>query len=250
MRLVIIGSGNVATVLAERFFSSGHSILQIVGRNAEKVHGLASSVGANAETEFRQILPVADVFLIAVSDDAIQTILGQLPSVEGVVAHTAGSVSKDLLNSTSSEYGVFYPLQSLKQGADTNATIPILVDGNNERAIAVLTALAESTSSQVQVAGDAQRARLHLAATVVNNFSNHLFALAYDFCRKENVSFDILLPLIKKTVENLGGNDPSMLQTGPAKRHDMGTIEKHLALLQNYAQLKDIYSLLSGSIMR
>jgi predicted short-subunit dehydrogenase-like oxidoreductase (DUF2520 family) len=249
MRLVIIGSGNVAMVLGEKFRSSGHNILQIVGRDISKLSELAASVQADAVTDVNEMSPAADVYLIAVSDDAIVNISKQLPAVTGVVAHTAGSVSKNELQN-SSEYGVFYPLQSLKKGVEKGATIPILVDGNGERAIAVLTALAESISELVQVASDEERARLHLAATIVNNFSNHLFALAYDFCRKENLSFELLLPLIKKTVDSLAGNDPSLLQTGPAKRQDFGTMEKHLILLEDYAQLKEIYVMLSESISR
>ena len=240
----------MATVLGKKFRSSGHDILQIVGRDGSSVAELAGSLQADAVTDFRQISPAADVYLIAVSDAAVGIVREQLPALKGVVAHTAGSVSLDELQSVGSNYGVFYPLQSLKKGVETNAVIPILVDGNNEQAVAVLRSLAQSISDQVQVATDAERARLHLAATVVNNFSNHLFALAYDYCREEDLSFEMLLPLIKKTVDNLGGMDPSLLQTGPAKRHDTGTIEKHLALLQKHEQLKEIYSVLSQSIMR
>ena len=240
----------MATVLAEKFLRSGHQILQIVGRNSVAVHELAGNVQAAAVTHFGKISKAADLYLIAVSDDAIEAIIGQLPLLSGIVAHTAGSVTREVLRSASRAYGVFYPLQSLTKGVESNAIIPVLVDGNNEQTLSVLQSLAESITDQVQTATDSERARLHLAATVVNNFSNHLFALAYEFCKKENLSFDILLPLIRKTADTLDENDPSILQTGPAKRHDLGTLEKHLTLLRDHAKLKEIYTLLSQSIMR
>ena len=49
-----------------------------------------------------------------------------------LVLHTAGSVSKDVLKNISYNYGVLYPLQSLRKESHEIPEIPFLVDGNND----------------------------------------------------------------------------------------------------------------------
>src|SRR5690242_21497823 len=51
------------------------------------------------------------------------------------------------------------------------------------------------SSDLVVEAGDEQRMKLHLAAVIVNNFVNHLYAMAEMYCKKEGLDFYLLLPL-------------------------------------------------------
>jgi hypothetical protein len=94
------------------------------------------------------------------------------------------------------------------------------------------------------------RVKLHLAAVMVNNFTNHLYALMETYCREEGLDFHLLLPLIKETASRLDDVSPSKTQTGPAVRNDTTTIEKHLDLLQKYPQLKRMYELFTESIIQ
>lgn len=249
MRIVIIGSGNVGHVLGKKFFEAGHDIIQVVGRNRDAVHELAILLQAGEEHTIGQVTLEADLYLFAITDDALQEMASKFHFSSGVVAHTAGSVKLDVLKNVSTDYGVFYPLQTLRKNVATPDSIPILLDGNTDHTKELLEQLARSISQNVSFADDDQRSRLHLAATIVNNFSNHLFALAYNFCKKENLDFSVLIPLIRQMTLNLGEQDPALLQTGPATREDLGTMEKHLALLEKYPALKSIYALLSQSIM-
>ena len=112
-----------------------------------------------------------------------------------------------------------------------------------------LEALANSISPRhVRQADDDARLKLHVAAVVVNNFSNHLYALIENYCKSEGLEFKELLPLIEETVSRLKDTSPSMTQTGPAIRHDKETIQKHLALLESHPQLKKVYEFLTESI--
>jgi predicted short-subunit dehydrogenase-like oxidoreductase (DUF2520 family) len=152
------------------------------------------------------------------------------------------------LKSASHHFGVFYPLQSLKKEVGHLPDIPIVIDANDASTLKVLEALAHSISDKVVEAGDEQRMKLHLAAVIVNNFVNHLYALAEMYCKKEGLDFSLLLPLIKETAERLDKIPPSHSQTGPAVRNDRVTIEKHLELLKNYPQLRKVYELLTENI--
>ena len=90
---------------------------------------------------------------------------------------------------------------------------------------------------------------MDLPIRVVNNFTNHLYALAADFCKNEKINFDVLKPLINETVERINHNSPADIQTGPAVRNDVQTIDRHLQLLNEYPELKSIYLKLTNSII-
>jgi predicted short-subunit dehydrogenase-like oxidoreductase (DUF2520 family) len=109
---------------------------------------------------------------------------------------------------------------------------------------------AQTISGTVAKAGDVERLKLHVAAVVVSNFTNHLYALAEDFCKKENIDFKLLAPLIKETAQRVEAHSPASVQTGPALRNDVFTLDKHLRLLSNHPKLKYIYLKLTDSIMK
>ena len=248
MDIVIIGTGNAATVLGIQLWRAGHTILQVWGRNAAAAIALAQELDAEACADWNVINPNAGFYLIAVSDNALPFIQQNLRLPGRLVAHTAGSVSKEVLKGVSGHYGVFYPLQSLRREITVVPEIPFLIDGNDEVAIEALRTIAGTISSQVSEAGDLQRLQLHLAAVVVNNFTNHLYALAEAWCRENNLPFHYLLPLIKETANRLEQFSPQQVQTGPAIRNDTDTIRRHLELLEKEHPLKEVYEMLTKSI--
>lgn len=251
MDIVIIGSGNVAAVLGRKFKAAGHNILQVYSRNASAASELAYVLDTESTNYKSMVNKGADVYLIAVNDDAIDEVADDLRLPGKVVAHTAASVPKEVLKNVSAHYGVFYPLQSLRKEMAVLPDVPIFFDGSDELAKKKLETLARSVSSeQVGEAGDDARARLHVAAVVVSNFTNHLYKLAEDYCRQEGLDFRQLLPLIEETALRLRNSSAAAAQTGPALRHDKETIQKHLELLANHPQLKNIYLLLTESIQQ
>jgi predicted short-subunit dehydrogenase-like oxidoreductase (DUF2520 family) len=146
-------------------------------------------------------------------------------------------------------YGVFYPLQSLRKDDIDPPLIPIFLDGSDELTKRKLELLANSISPQhVAQAGDDARLKLHVAAVFVNNFTNHLYVLAEDYCKKEGIDFKEMLPLIEETALRVKEISPSRSQTGPAERNDQETIQKHLELLESHPQLKKVYEFLTASI--
>lgn len=249
MDIVIIGSGNVATVLGRKFKAAGHTIVQVISRNAKAATLLAYEWDTESTNYFSVVNKNADVYIIAVSDDAIETVIADIKLPGKVVAHTAASVPKEILKNVSDHYGVFYPLQSLSKEMPRLPDVPLFVEGNDEKTNTVLTKLAQSISPEhVIKATEGEREKIHVAAVVVNNFTNHLYALAEDYCKKEGLNFKELIPLIQETVERLKITQPSETQTGPAVRNDVDTINKHIGLLENYPRLKKIYQTLTESI--
>lgn len=248
MKIVLIGTGNTATVLGRKLKAAGHAIVQVFGRDSMAASQLAYDLGTESTNYWNVVNREADIYILAVSDIAIEEVMKELRLHEKTVVHTAASVSKNVLKNAASHFGVFYPLQSLKKEIDHLPEIPIVIDASDDATLAELDVLAHSISSHVVEANDEQRLKMHLAAVFCNNFVNHLYALAEAYCKKEGIDFYLLLPLIKETAERLDEIPPSQSQTGPAVRNDRATIEKHLALLEHYPQLQKVYTVLTESI--
>ncbi len=251
MDIVMIGSGNVAAVLGRKFDAAGHKIVQIISRNASAATELAYEWDTESSNYFSVINKNADIYILAVSDNALTEIVHDLKLPGKVVAHTAGSVPKEVLKNVTQHYGVFYPLQSIRKEVTRLPDIPIFFEGSDDIATATLKKLAESISYQTPVfANSEDRMKLHVAAVIVNNFTNHLYALAEQYCKKEGIDFRQLVPLIEETVHRLKTNSPGDTLTGPAIRDDSATIQKHVELLKDHPQLQKIYQVLTESIQQ
>jgi len=248
LKVSILGSGNVATVFGQRIKKAGHSVLQVYSRSAENAGQLADLLDAVPTSSMADINNAADIYIIALSDDAIANAAAELGNKKGLVLHTAGSVSMKVLQNTSAEYGILYPLQSLRKEKTDYHNIPLLIDGNTPKTLDYLSDFAKTISPLVQLADDAYRLKLHVAAVFVSNFTNHLYNLAAGYCEVENLNFELLKPLIMETAERLEDYHPNAVQTGPAKRKDITTMEKHVQMLAKYPEMQEIYGMMSGSI--
>ena len=250
MEIVIIGTGNTATVLGKKFKSAGHLILQVVGRNALEAKKLAEQWGTDFTNNWNNINTAAEVYIVAVSDDAIEEVASYLKLQGKIVAHTAASVSKEVLKPVTAHYGVFYPLQTLRKKMTELPEIPIFYDGSDAKTKKILESLARSIAgNNVSEGNDEVRKKLHVAAVIVSNFTNHLYVIAEDYCKKENIDFNKLLPLIEETALRIKEISPLQAQTGPAIRHDSKTIQKHLEILKNDPGLQQLYEFLTTDIV-
>lgn len=249
MNVVLIGSGNVATVLGRLITRSNHKVIQVVSRNIDHAKMLAGELQSDYTDYNSQPDKSADIYIIAVSDMAIHECVQHFNIHDKIVVHTAGSVSKDVLKNTAYNYGVLYPLQSLRREMHEIPSIPFLVDGNNEAVVKAIFDFAKTLSPDVQVMHDEDRLKLHAAAVIVSNFTNHLYAIAEDYCRSEHVDFGLLKPLIMETALRIKDKSPSEVQTGPAARKDIHTLDKHLKILANHPKLRTTYMRLTDSIM-
>lgn len=251
MDIVIIGSGNVAAVLGRKFKHAGHHIIQLFSRNASAASALAYEWDTESTNYISLINRNADIYIVAVNDDSIPAVAKELLLPGKVVAHTAASVPMEVLSGVTEHFGVFYPLQSLRKEMNSLPDVPVFFDGSDEKAKRTLESLARSIAAEkVATAGDQDRLKLHVAAVFVSNFTNHLYALAEAYCKKEGLDFRQLLPLIEETALRIREISPKDVQTGPAFRHDAQTIQKHLELLKGHPQLQQLYQQLTDSIQQ
>ncbi len=245
IKVVVIGSGNVAQHLIRAFNNSANA--EVVQAFARKPSALFHLLDKEKITDdYSQILP-ADIYIISVSDNAIAEVSASLPFSGRFVVHTSGSTGMEHLNSKNRR-GVFYSLQTFsKDKAVDLSTIPICLESEGESDYNLLQELAEGISGSVHNISSVQRQALHVAAVFVSNFTNYMYTLGSTICADNAISFDILKPLILETADKIRYLEPVAAQTGPAVRNDSKTIERHLDFLSDKNQ-QEIYKLLTQSI--
>lgn len=247
--IVIIGSGNVATQLSLALQSAGKNILQVFGRKESMAKCLASKLEVEYVTDLSQLKKGADLYIIAIIDDALIDISKDIDLDEELVVHTSGTVCMSVFESHFKNYGAFYPLQTFSKEKNVSFDkIPICVESNSVENQWKLMKLGEELSSNVKAVNSEQRKVLHVSAVFACNFTNYFYSVAEDLMMKYELPFEFLLPLIKETADKLNHHLPTEAQTGPARRNDEKIMAKHLKMLNDHPEYKDIYELISEKI--
>ena len=107
--------------------------------------------------------------------------------------------------------------------------------------------MAESISEQVVPADSERRKKLHLAAVLACNLTNHCYRLAERVLEEEQTDFRLYLPLIEETARKVSFLSPHEAQTGPMVRYDTGVMDMQLRLLKD-ERTRQIYRLMAESI--
>ena len=259
MKISIIGSGNVGWHLGIALENHHHPICEVFSRKSEKATRLSSMLyQAKIKTDLDFSESVAELFILAVADDAINDVCEQLILPENaILAHTSGSKSLEDLqklmlihHDLPVKCGVFYPLMTFSAGKKLDLkTVPFCIEASDDETEQKLVEIAQEMSNTVYLINSDERKVLHVAAVFACNFTNHLLALAKSITDSEDLEFDLLKPIIQETFRKaLAANDPADVQTGPAIRRDKSIINRHLDYLKEDENLVEIYEVLTESI--
>jgi len=248
-KVVLIGSGNVATQLAHLFIEKGIKVLQVYSFHLDHAKQIANFTGSDTTNSLDEIRKDADLYVIAVKDDAIPEINSRLKLPGKLVIHTAGAVPLEEINLISDQTGVFYPLQTFSKTRNAYwQNIPIILEASSPETLLILKQFASEISGSVFEMNSNSRKKLHLAAVFANNFVNHLLGEAKEILDKE-IPLSILEPLVRETIDKAFSQGIEASQTGPARRHDLKTIEAHLSLLKSMPDAQNIYKVITDSII-
>ena len=209
-----------------------------------------AALGGTTWTDDPRSLAAADLYLVAVSDRAVGEVAASLPVPAGaVVAHTAGSVPLDALGGFAHR-AVLYPLQTFTAGRAVDfAQVPLFIEASDEATRGAVERFARRLSTQVYPADSQRRGALHLAGVLACNFVNALYTAGERTLAREGLPFEVLKPLIAETAAKaLASPSPAAVQTGPAVRGDLPTLERHRARLAGDALLLEIYNSMSQYI--
>ena len=252
LNFVILGSGNIAWQMSKKLKKEKQKILQVYSRKIASAKKLAAIHKCAYTSSLKKINPEADVYLFAISDDAIKNVgdkLQYLNSSNKIFIHTSGSIPSNVFKSTFDNYGVLWPPQSINKEIKIDfSKVPLCITAD-KKTLASAKKVAKLLSNNTYILNDEQKKKLHLAAVFANNFSNHMAAVAENICKENNLDFKILHPILKETFEKIIKVGPLAAQTGPASRADQKTMKQHKTLLKEDLTLQKIYTLISKDIM-
>jgi len=269
----IIGAGRVGTAFAIALRKAGYDIDLVVAkhdRNAKRAARLIgnSTIGISA-TEFRRLAPTrqdwfegSPLIIIATPDDAIKSVAQELVATlrshrkirkaspaSRVVMHTSGALSSEVLRPLQNEgfaVGSLHPLVAIsdaQSGAEWLTRSFFSLEGD-AAAIRFGRRIVRDLGGQSFTIDSDAKPLYHAAALMASPNMTALFDIAVEMLARCGLtpkrSRQILLPLVKSTLDNLVTRDPAQALTGTFKRGDITTVKKHLAAIET-AKLRDAW---------
>lgn len=243
MKISFIGSGNVATHLALAFYKCGYTIGQVWSRDFSHAQLLAGRVEARPIADLSSLSKTADIYILAISDDALFDIALDLHLSDALVLHTSGATSMDVLKPISSRYGVLWSPQTfVRDVALEYSELPFCIEGCDADTQVDIESLVGHISQNIYFTNREQRQYLHLAAVFVNNFANALYGVAQNICGQHQIPFEVLYTLINTTTQRVKWGDIRYQMTGPAVRDDKKTLDAHRNLLADDPDFLALYN--------
>ena len=247
-KIAIIGGGNVAYTFCKLLKSKGIEPYCVFVRNPEKAAKMREDLDVETVSGYAKVLE-SDLAIIAVNDDAISDVAANLVDYKGLVVHTSGTKSSNLLNG-SLRYGVFYPLQTMSKEREISFdTLPLLIYANSPDDVELLSQFAKHFSNNVAFCDDEQRKVIHLAAVYVSNFTNVMLEIGEKLLNKNGLSLDLMRPLVNEMIRKSFEMSPEKALTGPARRGDFATIGAHEKMLADNPDELAIYMILTDYII-
>jgi len=249
LKFCFIGAGNLATQLSCALQTAGFEIVQVYSRTDHSAKVLAEKLKTHYTTQRPEIVKDADIYFVALKDSVVHEVLSKVNLEGKLLVHCSGSMPMSVLKQYSTNYGVVYPLQTFSKNREVNfSEIPVFVEANNTQIRNQLTEIAKNISNNVSDLNSEKRKSLHIAAVFACNFVNHFYALSAAYLEDQEISFDVMHPLILETARKAVEMPPKQAQTGPAIRFDENIINDHLKKLSNNPELKELYNSVSRSI--
>lgn len=251
-KVAVIGAGNVAWSLAPALDAlPSVEVVAVASQTLSKAEEIASRLHDAIGITVEDIPRIkADIYLISVPDSAVAKVAAQLAgSNPGAIwAHTSGTVPLETLRPLGENLGIFYPMQTFSRGSRVEmTTVPFFINSSSPSALTTLLGIANSISSMVTTVTDDERALLHAAAVIACNFTNHMWAISSEILSRKKIPFEIMRPLVMETVRKAFEAPPDKGQTGPARRGDLTTINRHASIIGD--PYDKLYLSLSQSII-
>jgi predicted short-subunit dehydrogenase-like oxidoreductase (DUF2520 family) len=233
--LAIIGQGRVGTALAAALGADPPA----GGRNAAPV-GPVGDPAAGGRRTYAIRGPLgrgaddadADAVLLCVPDHEIAA-AAAVVAPGPLVGHCSGATPLAVLEPH--EAFSLHPLMTVTGAGTTFEGAGAAIAGTTPRALGFAQALADALAMKAVEVEDRDRAAYHAAASIASNFMVTLEAAAERVARSAGVERELLLPLVRATVENWAAMGPERALTGPVARGDRATVAAQRAAVAERA---------------
>jgi predicted short-subunit dehydrogenase-like oxidoreductase (DUF2520 family) len=226
LRVAVVGRGRLGQALASALRDAGWPVDGPLGRGAD---GMG-----------------ADVVLLCVPDGEIGAAAGTIAPGR-LVGHCSGARGLDAIPEHLERLAL-HPLMTVTAAGADFAGAGAAVAGSTPRAESVATALAESLDMRPFAVADEDRAVYHAAASVASNFLVTLQAAAERLAVAAGGDRELLVPLVRATVENWARLGPDRALTGPLVRGDEATVARQRAAVADRApELLELFDALADA---
>ena len=221
-RLAIVGRGRLGNALAKALSDGRYELAGPMGRGYDGTG--------------------ADVVLLCVPDGEIAAAAGQI-SPGPLVGHCSGATGLQPL--TPHEGFSLHPLMTVTAQGAQFAGAGAAIAGSTPRALAVAAELAESLGMHAVEVLERDRVAYHAAASIASNFLITLEAAAEQLASDAGVDRDLLVPLVRATVDNWAALGAERALTGPVARGDERTVAAQRAAVEGRApELLELFDVL------
>lgn len=255
-RVTIIGHGSVGSALRDQFQKEG-TLYSVWDRKAgacepPKIDSRGRELKNARRTGPKFDNDLGDWIFLSVPDGALETVVQQLLELpcswaQRTVVHLSGMLSPDLLRPLAEKgagTGSIHPLQTFSGVSSRKSLQGIFYSlmGDPET-IAAMAEWVTALRGKSTVVSQKQKEQLHLAAVFASNYMMALFHVADDLLEND-IRFDVLEPILETTLHNALAKGPESALSGPVRRGDAGTVQKHLSMLASDPLRHEMYRLL------
>ena len=242
----IVGAGAVGTALGAALHRAGWPVVAVASRDEARRARFRELVPtARGFAEAAPVLDEAELIILAVPDDAIPGLTGELRLYGGqALVHTSGVLGVEALEparAAGTQIGAFHPLVAF---ADTERAIAALrgatvaIEGDDQLAT-LLAHMAEALGATAVRLAPGSKAAYHAAAMLSAGGFVALLDVIAELGRvaglDEAGSLAIYGGLVEQTLGNARALGVARALTGPMVRGDVGTIQGHLDALARHA---------------
>ncbi len=239
----IIGVGKMGGALALAFDDKGFKIKTLIGKTSENAERISLKLQSKPQVSNEITNLDSDIIFITTQDSEIANVAQLLVnsvSKNQFIFHTSGSLSSEILNCLKvrgCEIGSFHPLVSISDsiiGATHFKDSYFCVEGS-EKAVNIANTLVTALEGKSFSIETKHKTLYHASAVTACGHFVALFSIAIEMLSKCGLSEldakQILLPLIKSTLENLSNQTPNEALTGTFARGDIEILNNQIDVI-------------------
>jgi predicted short-subunit dehydrogenase-like oxidoreductase (DUF2520 family) len=241
----IAGTGRMARALGALLVRRGVSVSAVGGCSIEATEEAARFIGAERAAALGELPHYARNIVIAVTDSAIPEVAAALAEgglEDGIVLHTSGAAGPgalEILRKAGNSVGVLHPLQTVPTAERGVESLPgaTFAFAGDEAATAWAVRLTTALGGRALRVDPKFWQHYHAGAVMACNYQMTLVDAALELMGMAGIgrdqALDALGPILRETTENVLKRGPERALTGPIRRGDAGTIQRHLAAVEN-----------------
>lgn len=264
--VVIIGAGRVGRALSQALYNKGLKIAAIISRSLESAERCAKASNCSIFSDQLFHLPdETESIFITTPDEVISSVSNKLAQTKNIIenkfiAHTSGSRTSENLEPLRKKGALvasFHPIQTFagdKLDWEKFYGIFFGIEGD-EKALKICRSFVELLGGKYLIVPKDSKSLYHASCVFSSNYLIALMDISIQMMANFNLNQEeiaqLLLPLLKGTVENFKNLGLERALTGPISRGDIQTVQKHVNILKvKFPELLPLYCLLGKRVLK